>query len=62
MAMKSEPARTALRQGAILAQLREQAARKATPAVRKDLEAFVAQAGDSFYGREAAALLRSLDR
>lgn len=61
-AFKTDPAKTALHHGAALARLREEAARKASPALLKEIEAFAAQAGDTFYGREAKALLKSLSK
>jgi hypothetical protein len=51
-AFKAEPAKTGLRLGAAYARLRG----------RKDVEAFVQQAGDSYYGREAKELLKSLPK
>lgn len=62
-ALRAEPARTALRLGAVLARLREAAARRpAPPGLAKDLEAFVAQAGDTVYAREARELLKKLPK
>jgi hypothetical protein len=61
-AFKTEPAKTALQQGATLARLREAAGRKAAPPLLKEIEAFAAQAGDTFYGREAKDLLKSLSK
>lgn len=61
-AFKTEPAKTALQQGAMLARLRDAAGRKAAPALLKEIEAFAAQAGDTFYGREAKDLLKSLSK
>ncbi len=61
-ALKTDPAKGAARQGAVLARLREAAAGRSTPALLKELEAFIQQAGDSLYGREAKELLKSLQR
>jgi hypothetical protein len=61
-AFKTDPAKTALQQGATLARLRDAAGRKAAPALLKEIEAFAAQAGDTFYGREAKDLLKSLSK
>jgi len=61
-AFKSEPAKTALQLGAALARLREAAGRKASPALLKEIEALAGQAGDTFYGREAKELLKSLSK
>ncbi len=61
-AFKTEPAKTAIQQGATLSRLRDAAVRKASPALLKEIEAFAAQAGDTFYGREAKDLLRSLSK
>jgi hypothetical protein len=61
-AFKTEPAKTALQQGATLARLREAAGRKAAPALVKEIEAFASQVGDTFYGREAKDLLKSLSK
>ena len=61
-ALKADPAKSAARSGAVLARLREAAAGRATPALIKELEAFVQQAGDSYYGREGKALLKSLQK
>lgn len=58
--LRTEPTKAALRQGAAFARLREAAGRRATPALLKELEAFAGQAGDTCYGREAKALLKSL--
>ena len=61
-AFKAEPAKTALQHGAALARLREAAGHKAAPALLKEIEAFAAQAGDTFYGRQAKDLLKSLSK
>jgi hypothetical protein len=62
-AFKSDPAKTALHQGATLARLRDAAGRKPVPAaLLKEIEAFATQAGDTFYGREAKDLLKSLSK
>jgi hypothetical protein len=61
-AFKTEPAKTALHHGAALARLRDEAGRKVSPMLLKEIEAFAAQAGDTFYGREAKALLKSLQK
>jgi hypothetical protein len=61
-AFKTEPAKTALQQGATLGRLREAAGRKSSPALLKEIEAFAAQAGDTLYGREAKDLLKSLSK
>ena len=60
-ALKGEAARAAVRQGAALAKLRESAARRPVPSgLARELEAFIRQAGDSLYGREAKELLQSI--
>ena len=61
-ALKTEPAKTALKYGAALARLREAAGANASPALLKEIEAFAAQAGDTIYGREAKDLLKSLPK
>ncbi len=62
-ALKSDPAKTALHQGAGLARLRDAAGRKPVPpTLLKEIEAFAAQAGDTLYGREAKDLLKSLSK
>ncbi len=62
-ALKNDPARTALRQGAVLARIREAASRKpAPPGLVKEIEAFIQQSGETLYGREAKDLLKSLSR
>jgi hypothetical protein len=61
-AFKAEPAKSALRLGAVYARLREAAARRSTPGLVKELEAFAQQAGDGYYGREAKELLKSLGK
>ncbi len=60
--LKTDPAKSAARSGAALARLREAAVGRATPALVKELEAFIQQAGDSYYGREAKILLKSLQK
>jgi hypothetical protein len=60
-ALRAEPARTALRLGTALARLREAAARRpAPPGLARELDAFVQQAGDTPYAREARELLKGL--
>ena len=54
--------KTALQYGSALARLREAAGHKASPAWVKEIEAFAAQAGDTFYGRQAKELLKSLSK
>lgn len=61
-ALKTEPVKAALRQGAAFARLREAAGRRATPALLKEIEAFAAKAGDTCYGLEAKALLKTLGK
>jgi hypothetical protein len=59
-AFGAEPAKSALRQGLAWERLRDSAGRRLSPALRKEIEAFAAQAGDGFYGREARSFLKSL--
>ncbi|MBV8879306.1 MAG: hypothetical protein JO332_05055 [Planctomycetaceae bacterium] len=62
-ALRAEPARTALRLGAALARLREAAARRPSPpGLAREIEAFVQQAGDGPYAREARELLKGLPK
>jgi hypothetical protein len=62
-AFKSDPAKSSIRLGATLQQLREAVARSPSKALIKEVEAFVQQAGDNtFYGREAKSLLDTLRR
>jgi hypothetical protein len=61
-ALKADPARSAVRLGAAFARLREAAAGRATPSLVKELEALIQQAGESYYGREAKALLKNLQK
>ncbi|MFN3483998.1 MAG: DUF6288 domain-containing protein [Planctomycetota bacterium] len=51
-AFKTEPARTERRLGAIFARLKESGR-------KKDIEAFLKQAGDSYYAKEARELLKN---
>jgi hypothetical protein len=63
IALRGEPARTALRLGTVLARLREAAARQPAPAgLAKEIEAFLQQAGDTPYAREARELLKRLPK
>lgn len=50
-AFKTEPAKTGLRLGAVFAKLKESGK-------KKDIEAFIQQAGDTYYGRAAKDLLK----
>jgi hypothetical protein len=61
--LRSEPAKSAVRWGAMLERLRE-AVRTGRPgaAVLKELEVLARQAGDTHPGREAKALVKSLER
>jgi hypothetical protein len=59
-AFKADPAKTAIRQGAVFQQLREAAARGPSKPLAKEVEAFAQQAGDTFYGRAAKDLLKTL--
>lgn len=61
--LRGEPARTAMKLGAALARLRDAAARRpAPPGLAKELEAFLQQAGDTVYAREARELLKGLPK
>jgi hypothetical protein len=63
LALRAEPARAALRLGAVLARLREAAARRPAPTgLAKEIEAFLQQAGDTLYAREARELLKGLPK
>jgi len=61
-ALKADPAKSAVRLGAAFARLREAASGRATPALVKELEAFIQQAGESYYGREAKTLLKNVQK
>ncbi len=61
-AFRTEPAKSALRAGAVFYQLREAASRKPSRALAKEVEAFIQQTGDAHYGREAKELLKSLPK
>jgi hypothetical protein len=61
-AFKADPAKSAIRAGAVFQQLREAAARGPNKALAKEVEAFAAQEGDSFYGRMAKDLLKGLPK
>jgi hypothetical protein len=52
-AFKTEPAKTERRLGAVFARLKESGR-------KKDVEAFIKQAGDSYYAKEAKELLKNL--
>jgi len=63
LALRTEPARTALRLGAALARLREAAARRPVPpGLAREVEAFLQQAGTTVYAREARELLKGLPK
>jgi hypothetical protein len=61
-AFKADPAKSAIRAGSVFQQLREAAARAPNKALTKEVEAFAAQEGDSYYGRGAKDLLKSLPK
>jgi hypothetical protein len=61
-AFKTDPAKSAIRIGAVYQQLREAAARNPSKALTKEVEAFIQQAGDTLYGREAKELLKNLPK
>ncbi len=61
-AFRVDPAKSAIRAGAVFQQLREAAIRNPSKALAKEVEAFAQQAGDTLYGREAKELLKRLPR